>query len=75
MMFSAHEMLYTVFKMILDLKFRMEIQLNIIPVDNLVFIVLQGLFLHDQEVQDVNKLVTETIQQENRYTYMFYRLF
>ena len=53
----------------------MEIQLNIIPVDNLVFIVLQGLFLHDQEVQDVNKLVTETIQQENRYTYMFYRLF
>ena len=74
-MFSAHEMLYTVFKMILDLKFRMEIQLNIIPVDNLVFIVLQGLFLHDQEVQDVNKLVTETIQQENRYTYMFYRLF
>ena len=53
----------------------MEIQLNIIPVDNLVFIVLQGHFLHDQEVQDVNKLVTETIQQENRYTYMFYRLF
>ena len=67
-MFSAHTMLYTAFKTILDLKFRMEIQLNIIPVDNLVFIVLQGLFLHDQEVQDVNKLVTETIQQENRYT-------
>ena len=73
MMFSAHTMLYTAFKTILDLKFRMEIQLNIIPVDNLVFIVLQGHFLHDQEVQDVNKLVTETIQPEKRY--IFYRLF